>query len=110
MTFKKIMPPWTLEELELARPFASTAITREELEQRHRDWGGSVRYCLSPTSESSKNQLATALQRVNVDSLFRLLEQADSTPVGKSFAVNKRDCDMSKQACTTCMSANLCPK
>lgn len=79
--FTKIMPPWTFEELELARPYAFKPVTKDILEARFMDWGGSVRYCLSPAAKFGKKRLTDAFQRVNVDNLFMLLQSVGSTPV-----------------------------
>ncbi len=77
----KIMPPWTLEELELARPYASIPVTKDALEARFLEWGGSVRYCLASATDFGRKRLAEAIQRVNVNRLGILLDTVGSTPV-----------------------------
>ena len=76
----KIMPPWTLDELEAARPHARKKVSSDVLNERYMKWGGSVRYCLSSTAARGNILLAQAIF-LNVNTLFRLLEIVDSNPV-----------------------------
>ena len=90
------MPPWTLGELQLARPYAEDPVSVDALEERYSFWGGSVRYCLSPAAEFGEVRLAAAIRRVNVDNLFTLLDRVDSTPVRQISLVSKRHCNLPK--------------
>ena len=105
--FRKIMPPWSPEELELARPYASVPVSRDTVEGRYMAWGGNVRYCLSPAAEFGKDRLAAALGVVHADSFSRLLGRVDLTPVCQILSLSKKDCNMSKQTRATCKNAHL---
>lgn len=95
------MPPWTLKELEMARPYAAVPVPSETLEERFMAWGGNVRYCLSSAAILGRVQLAAAIQRLNVESLLKLLDRVDLSPVGYILVLRKGHCITSKQACTS---------
>ena len=77
--FAKIMPPWTLEDLEMAWPYAPVPVPSETLEEGFMAWGGNVRYCLSPAAVLGRVRLAAAVQQLIVEGLFRVLDRCRHT-------------------------------
>lgn len=75
--FTKIMPPWTLDELEALRFHASPEVSPAELAKRYRRWGGNVRYCLSASAWLGDDRLTESINRVDVDTLVKLLRAVE---------------------------------
>lgn len=82
---KKIMPPWTLEELEAARPEVLPEITSNELANRFQIWGGNMRNCLSEVSQMDdiRNgaRLKQLIQLADLDMVISSLTSAQSLPM-----------------------------
>lgn len=71
------MPPWTLDELEALRFHASPEVSPAELAKRYRRWGGNVRYCLSASAWLGDDRLTESINRVDVDTLVKLLRAVE---------------------------------
>ena len=69
---ERIMPPWTLDELEAALPLFPD-VTRARLHELHSMWGGSVRWTLARANLPSNEHY---FERAIIESSVRLLEMA----------------------------------
>ena len=69
---ERIMPPWTLQELEAALPlFPSVSLAR--LHELYSLWGGSVRWALArANSATNEKYLEEAIARSNLDALLQV--------------------------------------
>ena len=87
----------------MARPHAFGAVTSAELAERHRKWGGSVRYCLSSAAVQGDQELRRAIQRVNINELMTLLQEPDANPVSSRPVPEQ---ELSLQQCIRMMPAS----
>ena len=73
------MPPWSLEELEAARPLFPE-VSLERLHKLHSMWGGSVRWTLAQANNPrNESFLERAISRSDLNSLQRAVGRSEAT-------------------------------
>ena len=76
---ERIMPPWTLEELEAAMPLFPN-VSRARMHELFHMWGGSVRWLLArANSHVNEGYLARAIYSIDLHGLILAATLSDAT-------------------------------
>lgn len=78
----RIMPLWTLEELQSALPIVAPHTTLAELDERFALWGGSARNCLQLSLSDSQPAWLAAVRRLHLPTVLRMIDDPSENPVG----------------------------